>query len=69
MSEFNCPHCESVQKTGEIDLGEHFVDLPDECEECHHIYTEQEKMTLYDKVMENEMGMAIDRAMLLHEDR
>ena len=69
MTKFNCPRCEAEQEVGKVDLGEHFVDLPDNCEECNYVYTDEESMELYEKIMENAYASAIDRAEYLIQDR
>lgn len=51
--------------TCEVDVGDHMVDIPGECDECGRPVSKQEQEEIYTRAMEDVTTSAIDRA---HED-
>lgn len=58
---FTCPSC-SEEHEVDVDLGEHFADIPTYCEHCHGEFTEAEQEQFHSKALEDAQGAAIDRA-------
>ena len=63
-----CPQC-GWENEMEVDLGEHFVDVPDECINCSYIFHQDEKDIAYTKALENMQAHATESAMDSLEDR
>jgi transcription elongation factor Elf1 len=58
---FECPKCQAEHSV-EYDLGEHFGDLPDNCEECDHKFTAKEQSTIYEALDIQALERLADRA-------
>jgi transcription elongation factor Elf1 len=58
---FECPKC-SAENAVQYDLGEHFADIPENCDECNHHFTESENAKIYEQISEDAPGNMADLA-------
>ena len=58
---FECPKCHAKNAV-EYDIGEHFAEIPDECDECNYKFSKREQEAIYADLDENAVGTAIDMA-------
>ena len=67
-SSYGCPNCgEEIEC--EVDIGEHFVDISDECPFCKYTLTTEQKDVIYDSVIAGTLGKMTDYATDYLRDR
>jgi len=58
---FECPKCHA-ENSVEYDLGEHFADIPESCDECNYEFSKVEIEKIYEQISEDAPGNAADMA-------